>query len=205
LLLGATAQAQLAPDPSKMNDADYGTFLETADADSVDTRRLSRLLFGIAATLDGGRTSVRLLQNAIVLRDTSQEGVRGTIRAACASYEAVVARMREAVAALLDAPQSTARLNEVLVEGHEACWRLDAYARLTETYGARAADLVSILASSEACGRFRGAAFAPGVRALVARALGGDSASRAEVDKLRRELAELEALLDELRQIDEQP
>jgi len=205
LVAGATADAQLAPDPSRMDDAAYGTFLETADADSLDARRLSRLLFGVAATLDGGRTSVRLLQNAIVLRDPTQESVRGTIRGVCVEYEAAVGRLREAVSALLDAPQSPARLNEVLVGGHEACWRLDAYARLAETYGARAADLVSILASSEACGRFRRAAFAPGLRALVARAFAGGDANRNEVESLRRELAELEALLDELRQIDEQP
>ncbi len=202
---GPAAQAQTAPDPSRMDDAAYVAFLADADVDAVDARRLSRLLFGVAATLDGGRTSVRLLQNAIVLRDPTQEGVRVTLRTMCGSYEAAVARMRNAVAGLLDAPESPARLNAALVDGHEACFRLDAYSRLTETYGARASDLVSILASSEACGRFRQAAFAPGVRTLVSRALAGGDGSRAEVERLRRELSELEKLLDELREIDNKP
>ena len=205
LALGAPVHAQVAPDPSKMDDAAYVAFLEAADADSVDARRLSRLLFGIAATLDGGRTSVRLLQNAIVLRDPTQEHVRGTVRSMFGQYEVAVGRLREAVAGLLDRPESPGRLHEALVDGHEACWRLDAYARLTETYGARAADLVSILASSEACLRFRRAAFAPGVRALVSRSLDGPDTGGAEVERLRRELAELEKLLEELREIDATP
>ena len=188
-----------------MDDAAYVAYLDDADTDGVDARRLARFLFGVAATLDSGRSSVRLLQNAIVLRDPTQESVRGTIRSACAGYESAVGRLGEAVAGLLDAPESPARLNRTLVDGHEACWRLDAYARLTETYGARANDLVSILASSESCGRFRRAAFSPGVRGLVARALDGRDASGAEIESLRRELAELEALLDELRKIDNLP
>ncbi len=205
-VLGATARGWAEPPPpSKMDDATYVAYLEGADADTVDLRRLSRLMFGIAATLDGGRSSVRLLQNAIVLRDATQESIRGTIGSACAAYEGTVARLGASVGSLLDAPDSPARLERALVDGHETCWRLDAYARMTETYGAREGDLVSILASSEACGRFRRAAFSPGVRGVVERALDSGETSRAEIESLRRELAELEALLEELRRIDKQP
>jgi hypothetical protein len=203
--LGPAVHAQQAPDPSKMDDAAYVAFLETADADSLDPRRLSRLFFGVAATLDGGRTSVRLLQNAIVLRDATQEHVRGTVRTMFGEYEASVARLGEAAAAFLDRPESVLRLHDTIVDGHEACWRLDAYARVTETYGARPGDLVSILASSEACARFRRAAFAPGARALVRRTMAGGDDGGARVERLERELAELEKLLEELRKIDEQP
>jgi hypothetical protein len=200
------ADAQMAPEPSKMDDATYVAYLADADVDTVDARRLSRLFFGVAATLDGGRTSVRLLQNAIVLRDSTQEAVRATLRSMDASYEVAVGRMRTSVAALLDAPDSAVRLNDTLVDGHEACYRLDAYSRLAETYGARASDLVSILASTEACVRFRHAAFTPGVRGLVSRGfMASAGGSQAEVARLKRELAELQKLLDDLRAIDKKP
>jgi hypothetical protein len=206
VLAGArAAEAQTAPETSRMDDATYVAFLADADVDTVDARRLSRLFFGVAATLDGGRTSVRLLQNAIVLRDSTQEAVRATLRSMDASYEVAVGRMRTAVTALLDTPDSAARLNETLVDGQESCYRLDAYSRLAETYGARASDLVSILASTEACARFRQAAFTPGVRALVSRGFGAGGGSQAEVERLKRELAELQKLLDDLRAIDKKP
>ena len=184
LLLGLPGAARGAdePAPDGLDDEAFIAELEAAGPDDpVDRTRLSRLFFGIAATLGGGKSGVRLLQSAPNARLLSTDSARNLAAARYRAYAEGVERFRNGAARLLDRPDSGAGLHEVLVGGHRACWRLDEYTALMRSYGLRGSDLVSILSSTEACARFRRVAFQDCVERVVARDL-------AAVDDLREDL-----------------
>lgn len=203
LAVPATAQVSEAPSPVESEEEAFVQILEAAPPDAeVDRKRLSRLFFGVAATLEGGKTAVRLLQSAPSARLLSTEAARGLSAARFQAYAEAVERFRGEAARLLDAPDSGAALYRVMVAGHRACWRLDEYTRLMQQYGVRGPDLTSVLSSTEACARFRRAAFQDCVEGLVSRDLAGTDALREELRDAAFELQELERLLDDLRRID---
>jgi hypothetical protein len=167
----------------------------------VDRKELARLLFGVAATLEGSKTSVRLLQSVAGGREPAKQATRDMFASRYHDYDRAVARFQDAASRLLDDPDRTARLYATLSSGQYACFRLDGFTRLAETYGATGADMLSVLSPIEGCELFRRAAFHPRVDELIERALegGGDDA---EVRALREELRAMEELLEDLRRID---
>jgi hypothetical protein len=90
-----------------------------------------------------------------------------------------------------------------MADGHRACWKLDQYRQMLETYGLPGRDLLTLIPSTEACDRFRRAAFLPKVEQLVAGALVNQSYRERELRDLRSEMSELERLLEDLRQIED--
>ena len=202
------AAAQSGPDTSTMGDEEFLAHLEKTpfrDDDprpQLDARRLSKLLFSIGATLGGGKANVRMLQGAMQLREGQSGSTRDMTAARYADYDATVERFRAGVSSLLDRPDSLRQLQLVLNDGHEVCWRLDAYTRLMETYGVSVQDLVSILASREACAAFRRAAFSSPVQGTIGRALQSAEEWRRQVRALEEEIAELERLVQDLREIE---
>lgn len=190
--------------PRSADDEAFVRALEqAAPGEPVATRRLAKLLFGVAATLDGGRSSVGLLRESLNLREATRESVMRNADARFARYAGAVDRFKVSVSSLLDRPESMASLFRALATGHEACWRLEGFTRFAETYGAGGADLMTVLSSTQSCSRFRRAAMQPPVVELLAGALEENDELRGEAETLREELAELERLLDDLRRIDE--
>jgi len=201
LLFGSLAEAQ---NSASLSDEQFIASLEAMDpGDSADAARLAKLLFGVASTLEGGQTSVRLLQNAVAVRDRQAESIRAMLGVRLEEYSAALGRFRGSVSELLDDPESRQLLFRSLMYGQEACWRLDVFTRLVETYGASGADLMSTLSSIESCKRFRQAAFQPPVHRLVAQALGEQDQLRKENRELREELDDLEALIRDLIRIEQ--
>jgi len=199
---GGTPRAEETA-PSALDDEAFIALLEAAGPDdAVDRTRLSRFFFGIAATLGGGESGVRLLQSAPNARLLSSEASRDLAASRFRDYSEAVARFRQGAARLLDLPESGERLHEVLVGGHRACWRLDEYTRLMTGYGLRGSDLFSILSSTEACARFRRVAFQECVERQVAVEIASVDELRRELRDVTVELDELERLLEDLRRID---
>jgi hypothetical protein len=204
----ATASAQSPPETTTMDDEQFLSVLESGAGDDarggpdLDRRRLAKLLFSIGATLGGGKSNVRLLQGGMRLRDPAAESTREMVAARYERYDAAVEEFRKASSNLLDSPESVRRLFLVLVDGHEVCWRLDAYTRLMETYGVSANDLLSILSSREACGQFRRVAFSDPVEGVIVRSLEDTAALRQEVRDLQLEIEELEKLVRDLDDIE---
>lgn len=205
-LLVPAALAVRGADTPPAPGSEAESFLQVLEASGpdapVDRKRLSRLFFSIAATLEGGRSAVRLLQSVPNARLLSTESARGLTAARYGAYGEAVERFRSAAARLLDSPEEGAPLYRALAAGHRACWRLDEYTRLMQDYGARAPDMISILSSTEACAQFRRAAFQDSVEGLLARDLVGTDALREELRDVTVELEELERLLEDLRRID---
>ena len=161
------------------------------------------MFYGIAATLDGGKSSVQLLQSRIIVPDTSQQAVRSLMRSRYAEYGRSLVRFRQSVSELLDEPYSMLVLYRALQDGQRACWHFDLYNRLIETYGTSDTELITVLSSREACGRLRTAAFQPGVERIAVDALVDLVYQRAEIIELKEELEDLEQLLADLSEIDQ--
>jgi len=175
---------------------------ERASSGDSELRRWSKIFFGVASTLDGGKSSVGLLRSRISLRDPSLEDSMEMVAGRFGEYAAAVERFKHSVSGLLDRPQALPLFFRALMDGHQACWRLDAYARLVETYGVSGRDMLSVLSSTEACDRFRRVAFAPDVEELIHAALTDGEARRRELADLREEHLELESLIEDLQRID---
>jgi hypothetical protein len=206
-LLGSVA-AQSAPETATMDDKQFLAYLEAGTSDdgqhgpALDHRRLAKLMFSIGATLGGGKSNVRLLQGAMRLREPVAESTRGMAAARYQRYDEAVEGYRDASSRLLDSPESVQLLFHVLVDGHEVCWRLDAFTRLMETYGVSANDMLSILSSREACGQFRRAAFSAPVEGTISRSLQSTERIRSEMRDLRQEVEALEKLVQDLDDIE---
>jgi len=187
------------------SDAAFIQSLSDADEQPVDRRRLARLFFSLASTLEGDKQSVRFLQARLSPRDATREPVRRMVGAQYGRYADAVAGFKASVSDLLDSPESPLQLYRVLIDGQRACWYLDGYSRVVETYGVSAPDLMSILASTEGCASFRQVAFQPRVEGIVHDALIDRHSEWQEIRELREELRELEQLLEDLTEIDESP
>jgi hypothetical protein len=197
---GVAAWGQPAAD---LDDEAFIVRLEEGGADDVvDRRRLARLFYGIAATLEGGKSSVRLLGSAIRVPAPARENAASAVAVRYADYATALDGLGLGAGRLLDSPESATALYRYLAGAHRACWQLDAYTRTVENYGARNQDLMSILSSIEACARFRRVAYLPAVEGIVARELEQTERLRGESRALRDELAEIERLLDDLRRLD---
>lgn len=173
------------------------------DGPTTEARRLSRIFFGVASTLEGGTSTVGLLRSRVSLRDPTLESSMDQLNGRYGEYVSAVGRFKSSVSGLLDRPTDRSLLFRVLMDGHQSCWRLDVYTRLVETFGVSGRDLMSILSSTEACDRFRRTAFDPGVEGLIQDALANGETWRRELETLREEHGELEQLLEDLRRIDE--
>jgi len=160
------------------------------------------LFFGLGSTLGSGKANVRLLRGSLQLRGSAASSGGEIVAESYSGYDAAVERLRTDASALLDRPESNPLLFEVVSGGHEVCWRLDAYTRLVETYGVALKDLVSILASREACSQFRRAAFSRPVHGALAVALEQAAEQGARVGELQEEIDELESLVEDLREIE---
>jgi hypothetical protein len=174
----------------------------SASAAEVDSKKLGRFFFSIAATLNGDKSSVQILQGGITVRNASAESVRAAVRARYGEYDRTVEKFRSSASELLDAPDSATLLFTTLMDGHRACWQLGSYTRLVETYGVSSSRLLSILSSTEACERFVKEAFRPEVHEVILGALQGDAERDADLRALREEVVELEKLLEDLRRIE---
>jgi hypothetical protein len=168
----------------------------------VDRKQLARIFFSLAATLDGGKSSLKLLHGNLVVPDTSRQAVQSLLRKRYAQYTDSLARFKQSVGGLLDEPNSLLLLYRTLVDGQRVCWYFDLHNWFVETYGSDT-DMLSILSSREACGRLRTAAFQPRVEAILMDALVEQVYQRQELIELRAELEDLEELLSDLRKIDE--
>lgn len=203
LLLAAIWGSTPARSAAELDDEGFIQLLESADADdSIDRTRLARLFFGFAVTLEGGKSSVRLLGSGVPIRDPGRKSVRGLVEARFAEYGKALDRFNAGASRLLDRPESGEALFHALVDGHRSCWQLDAFIQLVESYGARSQDLLSILSSMEACARFRRVAYLPVVEESVSRDLRETGRLKDQVRELTAELEELERLLDDLRRIE---
>jgi hypothetical protein len=199
MLAQPTPSAPKAP----AGDSEFIRSLETQGPGArVDGKRLARLFFSLAATLNGGKSSVQLLQSGVTIRNASADSVRAAVRARYVDYEAAVQRFESSASQLLDGSASESLLFRTLMDGHRACWSLGSYTRLAETYGVSTNRLLSILSSTEACERFTRAAFAPPVEAIILRALADAAEREADMKMLTKELEELELLLEDLERID---
>ena len=195
--------APATPVPARaMTDDEFIESLgDEANTAPVDRKRLARILFSLASTLDGGKSSVQLLHSNVVVPDPSRQAVRSLLRTRYEGYTRSLARFKASVTKLLDEPNSLLLFYRTLTDGQRACWQFDLHNRLIETYGSTA-DMLSILSSREACGRLRTAAFQPRVEAIVMDALVEQVYQRQEILELEEELKELEALLADLREMD---
>ena len=200
--------AKSPPDTATMDDEQFLSYLDAGTSDdgqhgpALDQRRLAKLLFSIGATLGGGKSNVRLLLGAMRVRDPAAESTREMALARYRHYDEAAESFRNASSRLLDSPESVPKLFRVLVDGQEVCWRLDAFTRLMETYGVSANEMLSILSSREACGQFRRAAFSTPVKGAVVRSLEDAERLRSEMYDLRREIEELEKLVQDLDDIE---
>ncbi len=199
---GSLPETWAAPLPP--SDEQFVESLEERGAGRVDSRRLAKLFFSVAATLDGGRTNARLLQSVISDRDPAVATSRTTLANSYRAYEESVSRFKSEVSSLLDGPDSALRLYRTLTEGHRTCWQLDNYIRLVQSHGASTGEMISILASMESCHLFRRVAHRPRVQAVMLDALSARGDPTDEVRELREELRAMEELLEDLRRIDEE-
>ncbi len=195
------ALAQPAADA--MTDDQFIDALGGESGTGVDRRRLAKVLFGLAATLDGDKSSLRLLHERVVAPDGSQQAVLGLLQARYDGYVTGLGRFKTGVSELLDEPDSLLLLHRVLTAGHRACRQLDLHEALLTSYTSGARPAMALLSSHEACSRFRTLALQPGIEELIHGALVERIYQREEIRALKDELHDLEQLLADLRAIDE--
>lgn len=177
--------------------------IEGADGEAPAPAKLARDCFATASTLHAGLPSAGLLQERIYVSSRNRERIERVVRESYERYSGATRRFQASASELIDRPDDPATLFRALTDGFRACWRFDGFTRLVETYGASGKDLLTILSSVESCGNFRDLAFDDAVLDRVLAALAPADDRDLEIRRLREELAELEALLDDLREIDE--
>ncbi len=198
--------AQVLTDGGHQTDDEFIESLgSNAPARPVDRRRLAKLFFGLASTLDGDKSSVRLRQTHVAVAESSRRAVSGLLEARYEQYTQTLASFKQSVSDLLDEPDSLLLFYRVFIEGQRACWQLDLHSLMIETYAGGGADALSVLSSREACGRFRTVVFQPRVEGILRDALVEQIFQREEIRSLEGELRDLEALLAELRDGEKTP
>lgn len=170
---------------------------------AIDRRRLAKLLFGLAATLDGDKSSVRLLHERVAAPDGTERAVLGLLQARYEDYVASLDRFKAGVSELLDEPDSLLLLHRVLTAGQRSCRQLDLHESLLASYSSGARSAMGLLSSREACSRIQTVALQPRIEALIHDALVERVYQREEIRALKAELGDLEKLLADLRAIDE--
>ena len=202
ILVVATTSPSFAQATSPSTDDEFIESLGSASPRPVDRRRLAKLMFSLASTLDGDKSSVRLVQAQVAVQDGSQRAVNGLLETRYAEYTETLGRFKRSVSDLLDEPGSVLLFFRVFMEGQRTCWQLDLHNVLIEAYGGGAGSL-STLSSREACRRFRTAVFQPRVEAILRDALVDRIFQEEEIRTLRRDVRDLEQLLADLREIEE--
>jgi len=199
LLLAWPVGAVVAAEPAEPTDEQFVASLAAPGAAGpIDRRRLARLMFSAASTLDAGRSGLRFLHGRIVVSSGSAAAVGQLLEDHLAGYASAVSDFKRSATTFLDQPESLLGWYQVLLDGQHACWQLDVHQRVIETYGASAEDLMTAAASREACTRLRTTAFQPRVAAIVRDALVEQIYQRDELRRLEQQVAELERLVEEL-------
>jgi hypothetical protein len=200
-LAPATAQSTAEHEP--VGDEEFIASLGDPRAGSaVDRRKLAKVLFGLAATLDGDKSTVRLLQGQVAAAEGSSRAVRSLIEARYADYLDSLTSFRGQCSELLDEPDSLLLLYEAITSGQRACWQLDLHNLLVDTYAAGGASTLPVLSSREACSRLRTVVFQPRIEEIVREALVDRIHQQERIRTLERDLRDLEELLADLRDID---
>ena len=184
-------------------------FLRSLGKDQpVERPGLARFMLGIASALEDGRDSVAYLK---LMVEDSVPGEQFRTKASAAmkerfgAYDEALQGFSVAARRLLEDPGSDRRLFAALVAGQHSCWRLESHINLAESYGANAGQLRGVLSSGTACSRFAHVAFQPKVIGLIEDALideRNEPQWSRENRALKEELAALEQLLEDLRDID---
>lgn len=175
--------------------------LESATAETpLDTPRFIQFLDSIRQTLWTARGGVRRLQAAI--DGGADRGIRESLRRQYASHEAALARMQIDLPRLQQAPDDAALLFDLLRAGEEACWHLNRYRRVAESYGALPEYQVAVVPAAEACRQLSRAAFSAPVAAFFGSRLAEDRQRQETLHELREEIAALEELFEDLQEID---
>jgi hypothetical protein len=202
VLVAAITTPAIAQAAARQTDDEFIESLGSESPRPVDRRRLAKVMFGLASTLDGDKSSVRLVQSQVAAQDGSRRAVHGLLEMRYGEYTETLARFKRSVSDLLDEPDSVLLFFRVFMEGQRTCWQLDMHNLLIEAYGGGAGSL-STLSSREACGRFRTAVFQPRVEAILRDALVDRIFQEEEIRTLRRDVRDLEQLLADLREIEE--
>ena len=184
-------------------------FLRSLGKDQpVDRPGLARFVVRTTSTLENGRDAVeymKLMAEDVVPGEQFRAKAAAAMQERLAAYEQALGGFRAAARRLLDDPGSDRRLFAALLAGQHACWRLESHINLAESYGAKAGQLRGVLASGSACSKFVHVAFQPKVGDLIERAL-VDARDEPDLSRenrvLKEELAALEQLLEDLREID---
>jgi glutathione S-transferase len=179
-----------------------------SDDQEVDRVGLARFMTGIGSTLAAGKDSVaymKLMAEGVVPGEQFKAKAADAIQQRFSAYEQALEDFRDALVGLQARPRSDRLLFAALSAGQHSCWRLESHINLAESYGAAAGQLRGVLASGAACSKFAHVVFQPKVTALIEQALadGRDESSLSRDNReLREELAALEQLLQDLREID---
>jgi len=188
--------------PTLAGDADERFLAALSRPGSVlDADRLMRLFATVGSELQAGQGRVGLLQQAMALRGPTAAATRERVARSFDSYRTSLRDYRAATLAAGAADR--AATFRTLARGHRACWQLEGFKRLVETYGAKPTDLYSVLPSSQACQLFRAAAFHPRVERWIDEGLSSPTQLADEVRALRQELEAAEQLIEDLYEIDE--
>ncbi len=184
-------------------------FLRSLGKDQpVDRPGLARFMVRTTAALDGSRDAVeylRLVAEDIVPGEQFKAKASAEMRERFAAYDAALGDFRGASRRLLEQPTSNRRLFQALLAGQHACWRLESHINLAESYGAKAGQIRGVLESGSVCAKFAHASFQPKIAGLIDEALvdGRDEPALVRENRvLKEELAALERLLEDLREID---
>lgn len=206
LLLAVALAGPLPAQPSNesaaVTDDEFIDSLGQTNAQGgVDRRRLAKVLFGLAATLDSDKSTVRLVQSRAAPQESSARAVRKLLDAHYDEYLRTLDRFRNGVSKLIDQPESLLLLYDAVTQGQRTCWQLDLHNLVVDTYSS-GSNSVLVLSSVEACRRLRTVAFQPRVEAIIRGALVERIFQHEKIRTLERDLGDLEDLLTDLREIE---
>ena len=187
-----------AQQPPKQSGEAFLAELDANPSGALEGRRLSRFLFGEAAALDAGRSSLRILAERAFEDDADRARIRSVLRSLYNGYSSDLVTFRRQASQYLDDPDSDLLLQRSHFDGLRACWKLDRFVGTLESYGAGTAEMLPTLTSRQVCRRVQQALFHPRVERALRRSMIQQVYDRQELGELRRELEESEALLREL-------
>jgi len=174
----------------------------------VDRPGLARFVVEITSTLQNGKDAVaylKLIAEDVVPGEQFKAQASAAMQVRFGAYEEALSGFRAASRRFLEDPGSDRRLFAALVAGQHTCWRLESHINLAESYGAKAGQLRGVLASGSVCSKFAHVAFQSKVTDLIEQAL-VDERDESKLSRenriLKEELAALEKLLEDLREID---
>jgi len=174
----------------------------------VDRPGLARFTLGVSSTLDRGKDAavyMKLMAEDVIPGEQFRAKASEAMQQRLDAYGEALSDFRAASRRLVEDPRSDRLLFAALVAGQHSCWRLESHINLAESYGANAGQLRGVLASGSACSTFAHVVFQPKITGLIEQAIRDDRDEPAlsrENRVLKEELAALEQLLRDLREID---